>query len=49
MKSARIEKTAEFLPVFQRFLSLKKPALIEIKMDPEQITTQKTMTEITNG
>ena len=49
MQSACVKKTADFLPVFQRFLSLKKPALIEIKMDPEQITTQKTMTEITNG
>lgn len=41
-----IEKTQDFLPAFKRLLGLKKPALIEIKMNPEQITTGKRLSEL---
>jgi len=48
-EAMRVEKTEDFLPVFRRALSLKKLVLIEIKMDPQQITTQKTLAEIAKG
>lgn len=41
-----VSNTAEFLPVFKRALQSKKPFVIEIKMDKEQITTQKKLSEL---
>ncbi|MBI3441129.1 MAG: thiamine pyrophosphate-binding protein [Proteobacteria bacterium] len=41
-----IFKTPEFLPAFRKALKSKKTTLIEIKMDPQQITTQKRLSEI---
>ena len=41
-----VNKTAAFLPVFKRALAAKKLTLIELKMDPQQITTQKKLAEI---
>ena len=46
MDSATIERTDDFLPVFQRMIAAKKPGLICLKMNPEQITTAKTLTQI---
>jgi len=41
-----VAKTAEFLPAFKKALQSKKTVLIELKMDPQQITTQKKLAEI---
>ena len=41
-----VAKTEEFLPAFKKALHAKKPVLIELKMDPQQITTQKKLSEI---
>lgn len=35
-----------FLPAFRAAMAAKKPALIEIRMDPEQITTAKKLAEL---
>ncbi|MCC7038243.1 MAG: thiamine pyrophosphate-binding protein [Alphaproteobacteria bacterium] len=41
-----VEKTADFLPAFKAAIASKKPTLIEVKMDPQQITTAKKLSEI---
>lgn len=41
-----IFKTSEFLPAFESALKSKKTVLIELKMDPQQITTQKKLADI---
>ncbi|HYD18025.1 MAG TPA: thiamine pyrophosphate-binding protein [Patescibacteria group bacterium] len=41
-----VEKTADFLPAFRAAIASKKPTLIEVKMDPQQITTAKKLSEI---
>lgn len=41
-----VEKTADFLPAFKSAIASKKPTLIEVKMDPQQITTAKKLSEI---
>ncbi len=41
-----VEKTADFASALQKALASKKPALIELRMDPEQITTQKKLSEL---
>jgi acetolactate synthase-1/2/3 large subunit len=41
-----VAKTEEFLPAFKKALQSKKTVLIELKMDPQQITTQKKLAEI---
>jgi len=41
-----VNKTADFLPVFKAALQSEKPALIEIRMDPQQITTAKKLSEL---
>jgi acetolactate synthase-1/2/3 large subunit len=41
-----VTKTAEFLPAFTQALASRKTVLIELKMDPQQITTQKKLSEI---
>jgi acetolactate synthase-1/2/3 large subunit len=41
-----VSKTAEFLPAFKKALQSRKPALIELKMDPQQISTQKKLSEL---
>ncbi len=45
-ESFSVEKTKDFPTVFDRALKSKKPVLIELKMDSEQITTTKKMSEI---
>lgn len=42
----KIEKTADFAPVFKAVLKGRKPVLIELVMDPQQITTTKKLSEI---
>jgi acetolactate synthase-1/2/3 large subunit len=43
-----VEKTEDFAPVFLRARASGKPAIIEIKLDPEAITPTRTLTQIRN-
>ncbi|MDK1490253.1 thiamine pyrophosphate-binding protein [Sinorhizobium sp. 7-81] len=44
-----VERTEEFADAFLRARATGKPAIIEIKLDPEAITPTRTLTEIRNG
>jgi acetolactate synthase-1/2/3 large subunit len=41
-----VETTTDFAPAFERARAAGKPAIIEIKLDPEAITPTRTMTDI---
>jgi acetolactate synthase-1/2/3 large subunit len=41
-----VEETAQFAPAFERALAAGKPALIEVRIDPQAITTQTTLDAI---
>jgi acetolactate synthase I/II/III large subunit len=41
-----VAATEDFAPAFRRALDAGKPALIELKLDPEAISPRKTLTEI---
>jgi len=41
-----VEKTAEFAPAFERARASGKPAIIEVRLDPEAITPTRTLTDI---
>ncbi|RVB71378.1 thiamine pyrophosphate-binding protein, partial [Mesorhizobium sp. M7A.F.Ca.CA.004.06.1.1] len=41
-----VDKTADFAPAFERARASGKPAIVEIRLDPEAITPTKTMTQI---
>jgi acetolactate synthase-1/2/3 large subunit len=41
-----VEETAQFAPAFERSLAAGKPALIEVRIDPQAITTQTTLDAI---
>lgn len=41
-----VETTEQFAPAFERILASGKPGLIEIRIDPETITTRTTLTRI---
>jgi len=41
-----VERTADFAPAFERALACGKPALLELRIDPEAITTRTTLSEI---
>jgi acetolactate synthase-1/2/3 large subunit len=43
---ASIQRTEEFAPAFEEAASRNGPAIIELRMDPELITTRSTLTEI---
>ncbi|CDX59583.1 Acetolactate synthase large subunit [Mesorhizobium plurifarium] len=43
-----VEKTADFAPAFERACASGKPAIVEIKLDPEAITPTRTLTQIRN-
>jgi acetolactate synthase-1/2/3 large subunit len=43
---ASVSTTGEFAPVFEEAAAGKGPAIIELKMDPEMITTRTTLSEI---
>jgi acetolactate synthase-1/2/3 large subunit len=43
---ALVTRTEEFAPAFEEAASRKGPAIIELRMDPELITTRTTLTEI---
>ena len=44
-----VEETAGFAPAFERAIASRRPAIIEIKLDPEAITPTRTMTDIREG
>jgi acetolactate synthase-1/2/3 large subunit len=41
-----VEETGEFAPALERSLAAGKPALIEIRLDPQAITTQTTLDDL---
>jgi acetolactate synthase-1/2/3 large subunit len=41
-----VARTADFAPAFERALACGKPALIELKIDPEAITPATTLSAI---
>jgi acetolactate synthase-1/2/3 large subunit len=41
-----VTQTDEFMPAFRRAAASGRPALIELRTDPEQITTRETLTEL---
>ena len=41
-----VEHTADFAPAFKRAVASGKPAVIELRMNPEQITTRATIAEL---
>jgi acetolactate synthase-1/2/3 large subunit len=43
---ASVSRTEEFAPAFEEAAAGKGPAIIELKMDPEMITTRTTLSEI---
>ncbi|MBN9550856.1 MAG: thiamine pyrophosphate-binding protein [Alphaproteobacteria bacterium] len=43
-----VEKTADFAPAFERARASGRPAIIEIRLDPEAITPTRTLTQIRN-
>ena len=46
LHAERIEATGEFAPAFERARQADRAALIEIKVDPETITPQATLSAI---
>jgi len=44
-----VSDTAAFAPAFQRAAASGKPALIELRMDPEQITSRATIAQLRAG
>ncbi len=44
-----VSETAAFGPAFARAVASGKPAVIELRMDPEQITSRATITELRAG
>jgi acetolactate synthase-1/2/3 large subunit len=43
---ASVTRTEEFAPAFEEAAARNGPAIIELKMDPEMITTRTTLSEI---
>jgi len=41
-----VERTADFAPAFERALAANQPALLELRIDPEAITTRTTLSAI---
>jgi acetolactate synthase-1/2/3 large subunit len=41
-----VEQTAQFTPAFRRAVASGKPALIELRMNPEQITSRATIADL---
>ncbi len=44
-----VEKTADFAPAFERARKSGKPAIVEIRLDPEAITPARTLSDIREG
>ena len=43
-----VEKTADFAPAFERARASGRPAIIEVKLDPEAMTPTRTLSDIRN-
>ena len=43
---ATVDRTEEFAPAFEAALASRRPAIIELRMDPEMITTRTTLSAI---
>jgi acetolactate synthase-1/2/3 large subunit len=41
-----VEQTADFRPAFERAVAANKPAIIELKIDPEALTPRQTLSQI---
>src|SRR5262249_60146951 len=41
-----VERTADFAAAFERAVTSKKPAILELRLDPEVITPRQTLSEI---
>jgi acetolactate synthase I/II/III large subunit len=44
--SAQVARTEEFAPAFEEAIAAKRAAIIELKMDPEMITTRTTLSAL---
>jgi acetolactate synthase-1/2/3 large subunit len=44
-----VEQTADFAPAFERARASAKPAIVEIRLDPEAITPARTLSDIRAG
>jgi acetolactate synthase-1/2/3 large subunit len=44
-----VERTEEFAPAFEETLAVGRPALIELRVDPEAITPRATLSQIRDG
>lgn len=42
----KVSSTAEFKPAFERALASRKPAIIELEIDPEALTPRQTLSQI---
>jgi len=42
----RVERTADFMPAFERAARSGRPAVIELSCDPDQVTTRTTITAL---
>jgi len=41
-----VERTEELVPAYKRASASKKPAIIEIRMNPEQVTNRATIADL---
>jgi acetolactate synthase-1/2/3 large subunit len=44
-----VERTADFPAAFERAVAAGKPALLELRIDPEAITPRTTLSEVRRG
>jgi acetolactate synthase-1/2/3 large subunit len=44
-----VETTADFVPAFRQALTAGKPSVIELRIDPEALSTRQTLTQIRKG
>jgi acetolactate synthase I/II/III large subunit len=44
-----VSETGEFAPAFRRAVESSRPAVIELRMNPEQITTRQTIAQLRAG
>jgi acetolactate synthase-1/2/3 large subunit len=47
--AARVERTEDFAPAFEAALDEGRPALLELRVDPEAITPRATLSQIRAG
>ena len=45
-KRETVSKTAEFAPAFEAAVKAKRPALLELRLDPEAITPRASLSDI---